>query len=198
MRYIHLVFLRAVPFIRMVKTLIYRICSVSDRGRWHKLENLKEGWDSRTKLIASMVPPDTSVLEFGAGRMTLPKYLHRSCRYTPSDIVDRGMGTIVCDLNKDGLPVFPFHDVVVFAGVLEYVHNVPQLLTILRDSCAGVIASYAVSEGVPENRRVFRRQQGWVNDYTSKMFVEMFKNAGFECDELREWKKQIVCKFSKK
>ena len=88
----------------------------SDYERWETTKNLSEDWDSRTKQIAELVDPRTSVIEFGAGRLVLKSYLPDTCSYTPSDIVDRGENTIVCDLNKTPLPDFEKYDFAVLAA----------------------------------------------------------------------------------
>ena len=108
--------------------------------------------------MATPIRPGSSVLEFGAGRMVLKQSLPEGCRDTPSDIVDRGPRTIVCDLNARTLPDFPHHDVAVFSGVLEYVHDVPRVVALLARTVDTVVASYADTDSVA--RRITRRAHG--------------------------------------
>src|SRR5689334_4642044 len=94
---------RGIAKFRIVRTSlltsIRRRTGGADYDRWGTLNNLAKDWDSRTKQISGHIKPGSSVLEFGAGRLALVKFLPPDCKYTPSDLVDRGMGTIVADLN---------------------------------------------------------------------------------------------------
>lgn len=163
----------------------------SDYRRWREVDNLSPLWDARTQKIADMIPAHKAVLEFGAGRMVLAKMLKQPARYTPSDLVDRGPGTIVCDLNARPLPDFDKHDVIVFSGVLEYVNDVPSLLAHLAPRTEVVIASYAVLEKNTTGRRVC----GWVNDYQASEFVAVFEAAGFKSVEALDWENQVINRF---
>ncbi len=166
---------------------------LSDLPRWRKASNLSAEWDSRNKMIASLVPERASVIEFGAGRMVLPTFLPAGCTYTPSDVVDRGQGTLVIDLNGKDLPPIPRHDVAVFSGVLEYVYDVPRLILHLSQFVDCVVASYAVADLHP--RRLGRRSLGWVNDFTAQELAGIFANAGFRHDHDSLWGTQKICRF---
>lgn len=172
-------------------TRYHRHTGKSDFSRWSKPKSLSPLWDERTRQLAAMVTPGSAVLEFGAGRRVLEQMLDRPARYTPSDLVDRGPGTIVCDLNARPLPQFGAHDVAVFSGVLEYVNDVPSLIQHLRGSVPAIVASYAVLE----KNRDERRAGGWVNDYTSAQFVALFDEQGFDCVENSSWQSQELYRF---
>jgi hypothetical protein len=174
-------------------TSVRRAAGKSDYGRWSGKKALSADWDSRTKQIADLVKPGSKVLEFGAGRMVLKGFLPEGCSYTPSDLVDRGPGTIVLDLNGESLPSFEGHDVAAFSGVLEYVNDVPRLVAHLSRFVGTVVASYGSTElNGPE-----RRAQGWVNDYSTSQFIDVFKAAGFLCDHTEQWRTQVICRFVK-
>lgn len=175
-------------------TSIRKLRSGSDYNRWTPQDSLSQSWDLRTQQIAGLIDPGTRLIEFGAGRLVLKNFLPQDCIYTPSDLVDRGHGTIVCDLNAEQLPDLPSYDIAVFSGVLEYVNDVPRLLLHLSKHVDGIIASYA---DVDLNKRN-RRKKGWVNDYTSSEFIELFAHAGFQCAQMEQWKTQLIYKFSKK
>lgn len=166
----------------------------ADYARWGSAQSLSGDWDSRTRRIATLIPPGSSVLEFGAGRLVLKACLPVGCSYTPSDLVDRGEGTIICDLNGDSLPPFSDYDVAVFSGVLEYVHDVPRLIEHLSDRVRMIIASYAVKE--TNERR--RRAQGWVNDFSSAQLVQVFETAGFHPEHEERWRSQSIYRFTKR
>jgi hypothetical protein len=160
--------------------------------RWFKTENLKSDWDSRTILISKLIDENSKVIEFGAGRLVLKKYLHGSCSYTPSDIVDRGDNTIICDLNGNILPKFDEEfSTAVFSGVLEYVNNVPRLIKHI-SNIKTIIISYAV---YPCNKPSVSNQ--WVNSYTDEEIIILFKQNGYKCVNTDKWQKQKIYKFSK-
>ena len=147
----------------------------SDYKRWENTKNLSPKWESRTLQMANLIPPNASVIEFGAGRMVLKSHLPSGCTYTPSDIVDRGEGTLICDLNGVELPIFSPHEIAVFSGVLEYVNDVPRLVAHLSENVDTIIASYATLDNNQRNRRA----NGWVNDYSSEQFVAIFRQCGY-------------------
>jgi hypothetical protein len=125
--------------------------------------------------------------------MTLRKHLPKGCRYTPSDLVDRGGGTIVCDLNSPNLPAFAPHDVAVFSGVLEYSNDISYLVKHISQTFNLIVASYCDLEQFPG--RAARRSQGWVNDHTSDEFQGIFCQAGFRCDHVESWHRQKLYRF---
>jgi len=166
----------------------------SDYERWSDKQNLSPGWDSRTKQLANLIEPGTSVIEFGAGRQVLKTYLPNNCAYTPSDLVDRGNGTIVCDLNSETLPEFQRYDIAVFSGVLEYINDLPRLLLYLSNYVNVILASYAVVETNKQDRRA----EGWVNDYSSTQLIDIFEAASFHCERSEKWRSQEIYKFTKR
>ena len=175
--------------------MLRRARGASDVDRWSNHENLHASWDARTKVLASFVPAGASVLEFGAGRRVLERSLSPDCRYTPSDLVDRGPGTIVCDLNAAELPSFPPHDVCVFSGVLEYVNDVPRLLRHLHPVAGAIVASYAPRADAGASQLIERRRQGWVNDYSVDELTATFAESGFRCDVSQPMGSQQLFRF---
>jgi hypothetical protein len=165
----------------------------SDYARWTREDSLHTDWDSRTRIIARLIAPGSSVLEFGAGRLTLRDSLPGDCTYTPSDLISRGDGTIVCDLNAELLPDFPRYSVVVFSGVLEYVHDVPRLVRHLSRACEAFVTSYAVAD--TNRSTLHRRSCGWVNDFASDEFQRVFERVGFRCDSMLDWRDQKIFRF---
>lgn len=177
---------------RAARTMLFKHTGRSDIRRWSNEANLLDSWDTRTRILASFVPPGSTVLEFGAGRMTLPDYLPEGCLYTPSDIVDRGRNTLVCDLNAPQLPSFPLHDVAVFSGVLEYVHDLQRLIAHLAKYCSSIAASYAPTDFTNQNQPLNRRKHGWVNDCSVQELQNVFSKQGFQCVRTVVWESQQV------
>ncbi len=181
-------------FVEGAFTSIRNFFKKNDLDRWAVVENIHPAWEGRTEQMAKLIPANFSVLEFGAGRMVLRKWLPPGCIYTPSDLVDRGEGTIVCDLNFGNLPTFNTHDIAVFSGVLEYVNDIPQLAIHLSKSVCSILASYATLERNGSDRRAM----GWVNDFSEKEFIDFFSAAGFDCTHKEDWMTQRIFLFKKR
>ena len=105
-----------------------RLRQKTDYGRWADARSIYASWEPRTEMAADLVPNHSRVIEFGAARRALEKYLDPSCTYTASDLVDRGLGTIVCDLNERPLPGPRRRRLRRrgMMGVLEYVRDMPS------------------------------------------------------------------------
>ena len=166
---------------------------MTDYSRWSRLDSCSNGWIDRTVRIATLIESEQKVIEFGCGKMALKSMLGDSCRYTPSDIVSRSPDTLICDLNVAILPTFfPYNDVAIFSGVLEYIYDLPRLARWLTTIVHTVIVSYA-SHGNAEERV----SNGWVNSYTLAELVEIFAHAGFRCVHDEVWQSQTIFKFVK-
>lgn len=160
----------------------------SDYERWSDDSSLMPAWNERTKLIASFIPENASVFEFGAGAGVLKQYLPSKCKYQKSDLVDRDGCTIVIDLNKDELKPVEGFTTAIFSGVLEYLHDLPRVAQFLSKSFETVILSYACLE----KNNSDRRSHGWVNDFTISDLIGIFRAAGFVLHNYRTWKTQTI------
>jgi len=176
---------------------ILKLLRFNDTARWTAHTNLDPAWDERTVMIAEMIDPGSKVLEFGAGRCILKKHLAPGCQYTPSDLVDRGDGTVVYDVNAEELPTIGYHDVLVLGGVLEYVFDIGKLVAGFRTRCNTIIASYAAIERRTLCRILERRSHGWVNDLSTEDLLQAFRNAGFGLVDRRSWGQQVIFKFGR-
>lgn len=157
-------------------------------ARWAQAESLQDIWDERTDLMAGMIAPGASVLEFGAGKERLREVLPAGCDYQPCDIVARSEHTLVCDLNQSFPPLDRIWDVIVLSGVIEYIHDVPRLLTSVRANCRGCVLSYATTDGLA--CMTTRLQSGWVNHLSRSAVERMLVQSGFTIDAQRSWKGQ--------
>jgi hypothetical protein len=185
----------------VIESLIRRILSRiplspyrSARSRWQDPKELLAEWDERTRLIAELVPPDCRLIEFGAGRRQPPRFLPPGCRYTPSDFIDRGPGTLVVDLNQRPLPDLRHvgADTAVFGGVFEYVDDLESLITWLGGQFSRCIASYECSgtRRLEPRRDAESRQRmsiGWVNTFHEEELIELFARAGLNVVHTRVW-----------
>jgi hypothetical protein len=169
-----------------LRTVRCRLTGKADVARWANIGNHEPSWEERTRLIAGLIPPGSRVIEFGAGRMALEGLLDAESRYVPSDLVSRRPGTVVCDLNARPLPdlrsVSP--QVAVFAGVLEYLTDVPAVAAWLAGFVDVCIVSYECARSHPGSfhriRETFTRTwSGWVSTYDEPTLIRVFDEAGF-------------------
>src|SRR5437016_14683058 len=80
---------------KIMRALLIKASGSTAHGHWASLYNHDVAWEARTEALASMIVPNSVVLEFGAGRRALENKLPPNCRYIPSDLVSRGPETIV-------------------------------------------------------------------------------------------------------
>lgn len=180
---------------KALKNILCVYLKKSDVTRWKQDKNLNDAWDERTRLIGQLIGDGESVIDFGAGKMRLRQFITADCRYTPVDIVAREAGMIAADLNKFPLPPLGNHDVSVFSGVLEYLHDAPALIQAVRDVSPKIIVSYLVSETIPNLVR--RRSLGFSNDYNEDQFRELFETSGFKQTGRVDWKGHVIFEFKR-
>lgn len=176
----------------------------TDHKRWADPRNIHKNWEPRTKIAATLVPSNSRVIEFGAGKRVLERYLDPSCSYVPSDIVDRGPGTVVCDLNQRPLPDLGAgaYDVAVLLGVLEYLRDVPSFLdwlTELAPICVlGCATAHAKGYSVRAMRDTVRRLRGgWLNVPHEDELLSQFRRRGFVLTQVENWEDQRLFVFSR-
>ncbi len=191
---------------RSAKFAFRRLLRRSDPEKWSREENLRSEWDDRTRRLAALVAPNSRVLELGAGRRRLERYLPPGCTYVPCDIVDRGPDTIVFDLNNEPRPDLRevAADVVVIGGTLEYVHDLPSVVDWLGRSVAPrCICTYVTAHtGRWSLGRVWesflRASNGWMNAATEEELLEVFARAGYRCVHLESWGVQRIFVFDQR
>jgi hypothetical protein len=178
----------------------------ADYARWSSSKGLETWWDERTELLGRLVPAGTRVIEFGAGRRSLEGFLPAGCTYVPSDLTDRGPGTLVCDLNQRPFPdlgeIAP--TVAVFSGVLEYVQDVGALVEWLSRSGVQTFVlsfdAFPVDIGrigtIKERRR--RLYYGYMNNLTEADLKSIFESNGARCAEQQTWTHQRLFRFERK
>lgn len=176
----------------------------TDYRRWRETRNIYESWDSRSRRAAELIPAGSRVIEFGAGKRVLEGCLDASCDYVPSDIVDRGPGTVIIDLNQRPLPDLdgdPF-DVAVFMGVLEYLTDLPEVVEWLSKRFRVCVVSYACVDNDSRSRRagrptVGRIFHGWLNSYSEEELTGIFGQYGYRCEHAEPWEDQRLFVFTR-
>ena len=161
----------------------------TDTRRWGRHASFDAAWSSRHRLIAAWVRPHDVVIDVGSGPRAFEGQLPDGCGYVPVDVVPRGPGSVVCDLNRDSLPDLR-GDFVLMSGVLEYIHDVPRVLEWTARTAPRGAVSYASAELFPDRRD--RRAHGWVNAYTESEIRAMLASAGWDVLEGAEWASQHV------
>jgi hypothetical protein len=166
----------------------------TDYRRWSDPSSLEESWKPRTRRAAALVPDGSRVIEFGAGNRNLEPYLDPSCTYVASDLVDRGPGTIVCDLNRRPLPDLGAgaYDAAVLLGVLEYLRDVPSVLDWLAKHVSVCVVSYVCRQASRYSLRgmfdsVGRLTAGWMNNYRDEELRSLFRERGFVSLREESW-----------
>ena len=157
----------------MLNKIFYRKPKEEDESGvlWASSEEFDEVWKHRIAAMASYIPADCSVADFGCGMMWLESRLPEGCKYHPFDCVRRDSRTVVLDLNRDPLPTLDM-DVAFLSGVLEYVQDVEAFT--LQLSAAGfrkIILSYCTLEKFSDLEG--RKDLNWVSH------VSLFNMLGF-------------------
>src|SRR5262245_40133910 len=114
---------------KILSTIIRMRRKTTDIVRWSVPSSFSQDWESRNISIANHIPANSRLMDIGAGSMSLRRYLPPGCTYIPVDFIDRGYGTIIWDLNEIHQPALPSADVIVFSGVLEYIHDIPRIIS---------------------------------------------------------------------
>jgi hypothetical protein len=205
-RWLSRVRLRLLEELRVLRNAVFARTGRADYERWESPQGLEEWWDERTGRLAKLVPPGSRVIEFGAGRRSLEKMLPPDCSYIPSDLTDRGPGTLVCDLNKRPFPNLgnDAPSVAIFSGVLEYVQDVPSLIDWLIASGVDVFVlsfdpfptGLGRIGGLRERRR--RLYFGYMNNLTVADLKSIFDANGVRCIDELTWTTQQLFRFARK
>jgi hypothetical protein len=188
---------------RIARVSFQRLLGRSDYARWSNPESLEQWWDTRTQKLARFVPAGSRVVEFGAGRRQLQHFLAPGCTYFPSDLTQRSPDTIVCDLNRRPLPDLRHlnSDVALFAGVLEYMKDLPSLAAWLSGQTSVIVASYDCVKSRPATLtrvvELFSRSHfGYLNHHTLAELTAVFSGAGFRCVQQDVWDSQKIMVFA--
>ena len=161
------------------------VCPFNWDARW---ENNLPDCSARVKRISELIPPGVVVLDIGAGKMELENFL-KCCTYLPTDFIKRRKDTILIDVN--GNCEFPYCDIAVFSGILEYIKDIPRVLG--RLNAKTIIASYMTIE--MNSSLDNRRYNGWVNDFTEDELIKLFSFCGFKLDHCETLGTQVIFKF---
>ena len=145
---------------------------VDVRMHWMGVE---DRWPTRSALVATFIPPGSSVLDLGAGAGGLANHLPEGCTYTGADLPD-------FDMNHNRWPEGRW-DVAVMAGVLEYARYPAAVFRHLHELAPMAIVTYA--------HHPKRRDLMW-NNLSKEDIVALAKKAGFTAREAASWTDQRI------
>ena len=159
----------------------------------------------RLRQVAHLVNRErpASVLDLGCARGTL-RHLIDASRYVGCDFVESAGDPFEfyrCDFNEDPLPVaLPVADVAVCSGLLEYIADVPALLTQLREHVtpAGrLVTSYVNMNHVLRIADLIRgktifRHPDWLNAWSPADAVRQIEAGGFRVVETYETSRGVL------
>lgn len=163
----------------------------TDIARWSQNARQKPTWDDRVKLIAAMILPGSSVLDIGAGAMTLASYLAPGSEYTPLDVIPSSDRTELIDFNTYQIPeLTKVYDVAVCSGVMEYVLPVDFFMFTVAAWANTIILSYAITD---LNSDVARRQKnGWLNHLSEQELRDVIARHGLIVKDRFQWQQQVI------
>lgn len=181
-----------------IASLAYRIARRPDAERWRTDTELRVSWEDRAHMIADLIPVGSTVLDLGAGTRRLADFLPPGCTYLPHDIVSRGHAeTIVFNLNDRPLPDLRSLrvDVVVVAGVLEYLRDVEGLLAWAAYQAPSCIVTYVCADARWFTLRGLahighRLRRGWINALSERDLLRAAANGRLTVDRRLAWGKR--------
>jgi hypothetical protein len=163
-------------WVKKAATKALRAARATDVERWRDPANFEASWHQVAEHAGRLVPPGSRVLDLGAGLETLARFLPADCRYTPSDVVSLSSRTVVADLNREEFPAGEF-DVIAALLLLEFIHDVPRLLTEMRRRAPLAIVTYCVRTAEDIEARL---ERGFVSDFTRNELVLLCQKTGWQ------------------
>ncbi|MCY0966452.1 methyltransferase domain-containing protein [Parathalassolituus penaei] len=150
----------------------------TDTERWQKQQSVWHKWEVRTRRIGKMIPGGCSVLDLGCGDRKLKEFIPEDCTYTGADLVARTDDTLFLEINDDIWPDGQW-DVVVAAGVLEYVYDVKRFFERVRQRSGRLIFTYHVDNVSGDVARLKRLESGWLSDFRFSELVICWESSGW-------------------
>lgn len=132
-------------------------------------------WPTRLAVVATLIPPGSSVIDLGCGAQGLRAHLPAGCTYTGVDLPE-------FDMDRGRWPEGRW-DIAVMAGVLEYAKYPAAVLRHLHDLAPRAIVTYAHD---PRKREIV-----WSN-LTREDIVTLAAKAGFTARDAATWKVRAI------
>jgi hypothetical protein len=152
-------------------------CTRTDKRRWRKVATEVPPWDERNRMIATLIPPNSAVVDLGCGAMTLKGRLAAGCIYQPCDVVQSAPEVLQCDFNAGLYPALTReYDFVICSGVLEYMRDPLGFLTRISRYGTTVLLSYNPMQS--GESKMSRLAKGWLSHMTQPELEQLFRDAG--------------------
>ena len=165
------------------------------RAQWHgeALPELKESWSVRAQVAASLIAPNSRVLDLGCGASLLRPMLPDDCEWFGYDLRPLSPDVVALDLDAGEFPDGNY-DYVVLLGVLTWLKRPVDVLKRARQHAPHLIASDRLS------RRLWRTAD------TSEELEQMLPGTGWSLDKRVVWQRGkrdngrptdfVVCRLS--
>ena len=178
----------------LIKKILNTIRKRISGPKWQDIEYFDVLWRARIELMSGYIPNGASVLDLGCGKMWLKDFIHES-DYYPVDYTSRGIGTIICDFNKDPFPDI-YCDVSFVSGCLEYVLDYKAFIRNIAKYSKTCIISYCTTEDYSDTKE--RNALAWVNHLSYNELIGIFKDNGMKLiEEAKFQEKSSVFVFSR-
>jgi len=152
-------------------------CVRTDKRRWRKVAMEVPPWDERNRLIAALIPANSSIVDLGCGAMTLKARLPPGCVYQPCDVVQSAQEVLLCDFNAGLYPALTRrYDYVICSGVLEYMRDPMDFLTRISEFGSKILLSYnPIQSG---ESKISRLAKGWLSHLSRPELEQLFRQSG--------------------
>jgi len=118
------------------------------------------------------IRPNDTVLDLGAGDQKLKTYLPPSCGYIPVDCISDRPNTFVVDFNREfRLPDAKF-TVIVAAGFVEYLSDIPNFMAKLSAAAKGTPFYFTYAYTSPGKKPYSKKPWRTLNHFTSPAQIE--------------------------
>jgi hypothetical protein len=185
--------LRITTYAKVARTFLHHLLRRTDTKKWNQFDFPLE-WDQRSRQIATLIPPGSTVYEFGAGKSKLGEFLPQNCTLIESDVIERRPGMLIIDLNCRPFPSISgcAPCVAVFGGVFEYLSDSSSVVQWAGQNFDLCVVSYECAGEEPGwiewlRLRIRRIHEGWVNHYTEIQLSALFAKAGFRLVRTAVW-----------
>lgn len=156
------------------------------RDYWLDIRNYHNSWDSRARFAAKHIRKKW-VSDIGCGRQSLSRYLAPDAIYLPSDITAWDRNVEVCDLNIGHLPErsLALCDVAVLLGVVQRIHDLPQLFSEMSSRAEHLVVSYHAD-------RTRSAPGDWTHSYSTADFSSILGAAGYSITRQVRYGQQTI------
>ena len=162
-------------------------------------------FENRVAVMAGMIGDEIeSILDLGAGNMSLKKYISKNISYYPVDYRRRDKDTILCNFNRKEFPEQKA-DAVFISGLLEYISDYSWFIeAVCNCGAKEIILSYNVRNcHEKEGQRVFCSDEevcDYLNALSFQEILSLFSIQGYALMEKKYWNQNLyepLMKFEK-